>query len=457
MSLTIDLRNVGIIREAHLEFVSGLNLILGSSSSGKSTLLRSLRSFVENSFTDSNVTFGQTSMAIRILDGEHTYVYMRDLNSRDRKAQYQIDGNTYTKVGRNPLEELQNTLRLSSFEIDNESVNFNFSSQFAGPFLLLGSPSLLYSILTYRDSFDITRMTDLYSKDLKKVKSDMSVASKLKTKLESEQEAITESLKCLKGIDVIYEQLHTIKSIDRKIESLKSILVKIDELKRRMTNTQVRIAKADTALQHLQMILTLGSQVLNISPKLESIKSLKSDAKFLNRKIAVANKVCAFDLQSMEKSYKDKEKITEWIKLSKQREKTETLVKSLKEFSSELRDISNMLELSNKLHIRNLISKKISNLQNVTYSEVHSLEDLIRVRKLFREQNACSIIVNQLQDTSSCVTKIQNLSDLRSQFIVASSVKETLSDMKNELLSLQEDMNAFKICPLCEQTIPHKH
>ena len=35
----IDLKNVGIIREAHLGFVPGVNLILGASSSGKSTQL----------------------------------------------------------------------------------------------------------------------------------------------------------------------------------------------------------------------------------------------------------------------------------------------------------------------------------------------------------------------------------------------------------------------------------
>ena len=69
--MELELRNVGIIKSAHLEFIQGLNLIVGSSSSGKSTLLRAIKCMMDNSFSDSNVSYGQKKLAIRMIYNNH--------------------------------------------------------------------------------------------------------------------------------------------------------------------------------------------------------------------------------------------------------------------------------------------------------------------------------------------------------------------------------------------------
>ena len=135
--IRVDLKNVGIIKEAHLGFVPGVNLILGASSSGKSTLLRALHSLADNSFTDTMVTHGCGVMQIDINTGDAHVTYTRDTKARDRKACYVVNGEEYTKLGRQQLDVVANTLKLSSVKIDSENINFNFSSQFSGPFLLL--------------------------------------------------------------------------------------------------------------------------------------------------------------------------------------------------------------------------------------------------------------------------------------------------------------------------------
>mgnify|MGYP003544903374 FL=1 len=76
--IRVDLKNVGIIKEAHLGFVPGVNLILGASSSGKSTLLRALHSLADNSFTDTMVTHGCGVMQIDINTGDAHVTYTRD-------------------------------------------------------------------------------------------------------------------------------------------------------------------------------------------------------------------------------------------------------------------------------------------------------------------------------------------------------------------------------------------
>ena len=221
--MELELRNVGIIKTAHLEFIQGLNLIVGSSSSGKSTLLRAIRCMMDNSFSDSNISYGQKKLAIRMIYNGHSATYIRDLDNTSRKSAYQVDGKVYTKVGRTSLEDLSKIFKLSPVEIDCEKINFNFSSQFSGPFLLLGSPSLLYSILTYRSSFDITKINDLYFADYKKVKQDISVLMKTKESLDKEKEQKEAELQKMESFPTDFLRVQKLKQQYETFQKQESI------------------------------------------------------------------------------------------------------------------------------------------------------------------------------------------------------------------------------------------
>lgn len=228
--MEIELKNVGIIREAKLEFKKGLNLIIGASSSGKSTLLRAIRSMMDNTFSDSNVSYGEKKLAIKIKDEENTAIYVRDLGSTTNKTTYKINDTVYTKVGRNPPDELSSLFKISPVEIDGEKINFNFSSQFAGPFLLLGSQSLLYSILTYRSSFDITKINDLYYSDLKKTKQEVNVLEKTKDNLEQERYRLSQKYDTLKDVPDMFIEMQRVKQKYAQVESLRKTITRFKEL-----------------------------------------------------------------------------------------------------------------------------------------------------------------------------------------------------------------------------------
>lgn len=228
--MEIELKNVGIIREAKLEFKKGLNLIIGASSSGKSTLLRAIRSMMDNTFSDSNVSYGEKKLAIKIKDEENTAIYVRDLGSTTNKTTYKINDTVYTKVGRNPPDELSSLFKISPVEIDGEKINFNFSSQFAGPFLLLGSQSLLYSILTYRSSFDITKINDLYYSDLKKTKQELNVLDKTKETLEQERYRLNQKYDTLKDVPDMFIEMQRVKQKYAQVESLRKTITRFKEL-----------------------------------------------------------------------------------------------------------------------------------------------------------------------------------------------------------------------------------
>ena len=278
--MEIDLKNVGIIKEAHLEFKSGLNLIIGPSSSGKSTLLRAIRSMMDNTFADSNITFGQKKMAIRIKDGDNSATYIRDLENASKKSAYQINGQIYTKLGRNSLDALSALFRIAPVEIDGEKINFNFSAQFSGPFLLLGSTSLLYSILTYRSTFDITRINDLYFSDYKKVKQDITVSQKTKEALEIEERKLKNKYDILSPVTTLFNDVQKIKQDKLNYDSLSSLNEQYKQIKSQLVSLLKQKEELNNILPKYDMVSSLFNKVseLNKYTKLrDEIKELPKE------------------------------------------------------------------------------------------------------------------------------------------------------------------------------------
>lgn len=278
--MEIELRNVGIIREAKLEFRKGLNLIIGASSSGKSTLLRAIRSMMDNTFSDSNVSYGEKKLAIKIKDGENTAVYVRDLGSTTNKTTYKINDTVYTKVGRNPPEELSSLFKISPVEIDGEKINFNFSSQFAGPFLLLGSQSLLYSILTYRSSFDITKINDLYYSDLKKTKQEINVLEKTKDNLEQERYRLNQKYDTLKDVPDMFIEMQRVKQKYAQVDSLKKTITRFRELLSERERERENV-------NQLNALLVKFPEVFDLYRKFRLLSAIKEKKEALDRLKAI--------------------------------------------------------------------------------------------------------------------------------------------------------------------------
>lgn len=250
--MEIELRNVGIIKSAHLHFIRGLNLIVGASSSGKSTLLRAIRSMMDNTFTDSNISYGEKKLAVRMRYNDHSATYIRDLENTNRKSAYQVDGKVYTKIGRTSLEDLSALFKLAPVEIDGEKINFNFSAQFSGPFLLLGSASLLYSILTYRSSFDITKINDLYSTDLKNVKKDIDVLVKTKVTLEKEKEKKEKELSKLSNVPDLYTKVQILKNQNEGYNRIKDLYSSLKQAEKLKKENKKRIKTLSTLVKKVE-------------------------------------------------------------------------------------------------------------------------------------------------------------------------------------------------------------
>ena len=163
--MKVQLSNVGIIKDCDLEFTPGINLIIGNSGSGKSTLMRCIYNTAMNGFSDSDVAFGKSSMTVTIENNGNVIQYHRNPKAKGEKSYYIVNGETYSKIGRQPVQAVTDAFNIGDVEINGEKVNFNCNLQFATPFLILGSQSTLYNVLTYRSTFDIASINDFYNTD----------------------------------------------------------------------------------------------------------------------------------------------------------------------------------------------------------------------------------------------------------------------------------------------------
>lgn len=415
----IDLKNVGIIREAHLGFVPGVNLILGASSSGKSTLLRALRSLADNSFTDAMVTHGQGVMQIDIQTSDAHVTYTRDTKARDRKACYVVNGEEYTKLGRQQLDVVADSLKMSSVRIDSENVNFNFSSQFSGPFLLLGSPSTLYSVLTYHDSFDVTRLDELYKSDVKSVSDAIKVNRKINERLSSEHEDAKAEADRLSGIPELYAHVAALRVKVERMERLRDILSRMDALhKKRDAVSKVIKSNYDLYAQITDILLKQRAALL--TQKLIEMMSLCDKAK---RRVLACTPVAMFDDRGLS------EKVSTMQTLSVMVEKYEQMKRC--RFALERSD-----------GVMNFPVDKLG----------ERLEALLRVRRmvdLYEKMRHCVIRLGkapEFKDKFEVMEKCILFCEL-TRAIDASEQKVCQYMVECDTITAQ--MEAFGVCPLC--------
>lgn len=367
--MEVTLKNVGIIKDAELEFKKGLNLIIGASSSGKSTLLRAIRAMMDNSFSDSHITHGEKKLVIQIKDGENTASYIRDLSNATCKSAYKINQNVYTKVGRTPPDELSALFKISPVDIDGEKINFNFSNQFAGPFLLLGSQSLLYSILTYRSSFDITKINDLYFSDLKKTKQETNVLIKTKENLEQEIVKLNDKFNSLKDVPTMFTEMQKVKNKHSEVHKVLSQVTHYKELIKSLEIEKEKLNNLNNILIHLPEVSESYLKTRALDAYIEKNKLLKN-----HRELGAI------------------EPISDNIKKIGQLLKSSILISKYTSLSASLKDLKPIYE--------NLMTlPTIQTIEVLTY--YNNLNVAVN-----DENTNVSTINNELMDVQSCIDKV---------------------------------------------------
>lgn len=412
--MRVRLNNVGIVKECDIEFVPGINLIIGSSGSGKSTLMRCMYNMAVNEFSDSDISFGQNTMSVRIDNDGNIIEYSRSIKAKGERCYYKVNGETYVKLGRQALPAVSETLRIGDVNVNGEDVNFNFNLQFSSPFLILGNQATLYNVLTYRSSFDISSINDYYSADIKSNASEIAANEKLKVRLESNLESLEEQAYKLSPIENLYGDYIAYK---HKAELLSELKLLYDKM------AQDRLLD--------QKIIALDNIIISTTEAVTTASILKEIYKY----------------RTQYASYDDiKLKSKQYANIVSSYEKSMLLIQSL----IMIKKLHNLKQQYDSVYNNiEIISKCLTSTSNVLKNETF-VNDLIKQSQLVNALRKCCSITDILNKTDDgVITQIDDLMYVAEKLTLLSDINTAIKNVKRKCTMTHNKMAKFGICPLC--------
>lgn len=412
--MRVRLNNVGIVKECDIEFVPGINLIIGSSGSGKSTLMRCMYNMAVNEFSDSDISFGQNTMNVRIDNDGNIIEYSRSIKAKGERCYYKVNGETYVKLGRQALPAVSETLRIGDVNVNGEDVNFNFNLQFSSPFLILGNQATLYNVLTYRSSFDISSINDYYSADIKSNASEIASNEKLKLRLESNLESLEEQAYKLSPIENLYGDYIAYK---HKAELLSELKLLYDKM------AQERLLE--------QKIITLDNIIISTIEAVTTASILKEIYKYRTQYASYDDvKLKSKQYTSIVSSYEKSMLLIQSL----------LMIKKLHHLKQQYDSVYNNIEI---------ISKCLTSTSNVLKNETF-VNDLIKQSQLVNALRKCCTIADILNKTDDgVITQIDDLMYVAEKLTSLSDINTTIKNVKRKCTMTHNKMAKFGICPLC--------
>ena len=412
--MKVQLSNVGIIKDCNLEFTPGINLIIGSSGSGKSTLMRCIYNTAMNGFSDSDVAFGKSSMTVTIENNGNTIQYHRNPKAKGEKSYYIVNGETYSKIGRQPVQAVTDAFNIGDVEINGEKVNFNCNLQFATPFLILGSQSTLYNVLTYRSTFDIASINDYYNADLRTNHNEINANNKLKAQLQSNLESLQIQEKQLKPIEDIYSNYITYKHNLEKLNDIKSVQ------------------------SRLECINDLSDKIVKLESLLSSINNAMKYTKSL------------YDIRTYNDTVNNHSKIIVLI------DKSNLLIALYNNVLSDIQRLASLNKYKSLLDQSNDMMNSIQMLNNIIYSSQQYMNkesfitDITRLKLWLKNNDKCNKIINELDKCNNInMNIIDDLCIIDDKLKQMNKVNHHINDLDDKCQAVNNELHKFDVCPLC--------
>ena len=302
---TLILKNFQKHSNLTLEFTNNINLIIGESATGKSTILRAISwLFFPNSIKGDVVkkeNTKKTSVKAILSNG----IIIERIKGTTVNRYILNDKDTFDAVGKGELpEQLQKALRVKNIEIDKEKINLNIAKQIALPFLLDKSGTFrmkLFNKMTGNDILD--KMFQDYNKEILQLNRKVKSEDERLIEIDKEIENVSERKKIIQEKYNKFKELY--ESIKTQLElynSLKEKFNKLQEIQETLKITKEKLNKisivSDTTFKNLKetsekhamlshlydKFTTLKEQKTTITNKLKKIKFIEDDKIFLNLK-----------------------------------------------------------------------------------------------------------------------------------------------------------------------------
>lgn len=259
-TLKVNLENFQSISKASIEFVQGINIIVGQSNSGKSAILRAIKGAVLNpNGSQKYIKNGTKGFKVNVEYEGNSIEWSRDSKS----PKYTINGEEYHKVGGSNLHDV---CPKSGFVLDERGYLMNVESELELPFPFDKSNSELFklfekNIFCVSDSTAITKLIKADEDETNKHKDNAvyeldRAKQKLSAITELEQEIDLNKL--IEGRNTLSNLINTSEKLKLDIKDLSSMIGMGNVLKKAILTVEV-----NTELQHAYSILLADINNLN--------------------------------------------------------------------------------------------------------------------------------------------------------------------------------------------------
>ena len=227
-TLKLHLKNFQAFDDLDVEFVQGVNTIIGESNSGKTSVLRAIKSLIENGSRTARYIKQDTNETEVSMQYEgHDITWSRTA----KEIKYKIDGQDFLKAGTTDLFKLQ---PVNGFVRDPQGELANLEDEWTLPYPYYKTPSELFkvfeNIFCVSDSAKVLKgmkeSEDEYKRTLQRTEDEI-------TKVEKKLEAI-EKLNVRENVEKLTELKETLQGLERERDELKEAIKKLQEIAKKV-------------------------------------------------------------------------------------------------------------------------------------------------------------------------------------------------------------------------------
>lgn len=457
----LTIKNFQSHKYSELIFAQDLNVIIGPSDSGKTSIIRALKWVLYNEPSgDFFIREGESEVSVTITLSDNTILKRYRTKSKNGYQMITSDGieSTFEGIGTSVPQEIIDVTGISKMLLDGDHSNaINLGEQLEGPFLLSEKTS------TRANAIGRLVGVDIIDEALREVLRDLRNLNQTKNLKEESIEELNNNIKDYDYIDELKIKHKNLKLLLNRINEFEEKKLKLEDIKNKYNKVEISLIEIENILLKLSNIDTIDKILIKTKDKLDyyfkynqlnqkmaSIKISKNDNNLILSKLVDLDNVDN-NLPILDRMYKTYRIIDSFSTEIKHISESKRILikdidscKLLNKAENNIKDSSIKINEYNKLLIKKkeLLDRQAGIKKGTSYLDIllpflKEEESIAKCSEKFR-------LLENLNENYNNLKTVRNLSDE-----LKISLDKTNNNLKHFLKEYSIVLSKVGLCPYC--------